>query len=116
MSLRLNFFTPTKKPIGYAITADGRRKRVYDKPGTPWQRCWPPRSSPTSRPPPSRIAGIQPADLTRQINQIQHELTALARAKTDALTANRHLDMTSLKPSIRRLQTTSNRKPRAYNT
>lgn len=37
MSLRLNFFTLTKKPTGHA-TADGRRKRVYDTPKTPWQR------------------------------------------------------------------------------
>ena len=35
-SLRLNFVTPTKKAIGY--TADGRKKRIYDKPATPWQR------------------------------------------------------------------------------
>jgi hypothetical protein len=38
VSLRLNFFTPTKKPVGYTTTANGRRKRVYDKPATPWQR------------------------------------------------------------------------------
>ena len=38
VSLRLNFFTPTRKPIAYATTADGRRKRVYDTPATPWQR------------------------------------------------------------------------------
>ncbi|MGZ0213066.1 MAG: hypothetical protein ACKVI4_11390 [Actinomycetales bacterium] len=30
VSARLNFFTSTKKPTGYATTADGRRKRVYD--------------------------------------------------------------------------------------
>ena len=38
VSLRLNFFTPTKKPIGYTSTTDGRKKRIYDKPATPWQR------------------------------------------------------------------------------
>lgn len=38
VSLRLNFFTPTKKPVGYTTTASGRRQRVYDKPATPWQR------------------------------------------------------------------------------
>lgn len=38
VSARLNFFTPTKKPVGYATTADGRRKRLYDTPKTPWQR------------------------------------------------------------------------------
>lgn len=108
VSLRLNFFTPTKKPISYATTDDGRRKRRYDNPATPWQRVLASailndEQVDTVR---SRIAGINPADLTRQINQIQTRLTDLSRAKTQALTASRHLDMTSLEPSIRRLQTT----------
>ena len=30
VSLRCNFFAPTKKPVGYTTTADGRRKRIYD--------------------------------------------------------------------------------------
>lgn len=38
VSLRLNFFTPTKKPIGYSETKSGRRRRIYDTPATPWQR------------------------------------------------------------------------------
>ncbi|MGH9044288.1 MAG: hypothetical protein ACRDVP_05545 [Acidimicrobiales bacterium] len=38
VSLRLNFFTPTKKPVGYTTTRDGRKKRIYDTPATPWQR------------------------------------------------------------------------------
>ena len=38
VSLRLNFFTPTKKAVGYSTTAHGRKKRIYDKPATPWQR------------------------------------------------------------------------------
>lgn len=32
--LPLNFFTPTKKPMGYSTTADGRKKRIYDQPTT----------------------------------------------------------------------------------
>lgn len=51
VSLRLNFFTPTKKPTGYATAANGRRKRLYDKPATPWQRYWPPGCSPANSPP-----------------------------------------------------------------
>lgn len=35
VSLRLNFFTPTKKAVGYSTTADGRKKHIYDKPATP---------------------------------------------------------------------------------
>lgn len=38
VSLRLNFFTPTKKPVGYSETAGGRRRRLYDQSATPWQR------------------------------------------------------------------------------
>ena len=38
VSLRCNFFTPTRKAVGYAITTDGRRKRIYDKSKIPWQR------------------------------------------------------------------------------
>jgi hypothetical protein len=108
VSLRLNFFTPTKKPTGYATTADGRRKRVYDAPKTPWQRV---RESglltdEQTRAVETRINDVNPADLTRRINQIQLRLTELSKAKTEAMTASRHLDMASLKTSIRRLQTT----------
>lgn len=107
VSLRLNFFTPTKKPIGYSTTTDGRRKRLYDAPSTPWQRVQAAgilNDAQTAQAQ-ARITGINPADLTRQINQIQLGLIEHAKAKTEAMTARRHLDMTSLEPSIRRLQT-----------
>lgn len=29
---------PDQKPVGYTSTVNGRRKRIYDKPATPWQR------------------------------------------------------------------------------
>ncbi|MFT4158257.1 MAG: hypothetical protein QM630_10100, partial [Microbacterium sp.] len=54
----------------------------------------------------TRIAGINPADLTRQINQIQLRLTTLSQGKTKAMATSRGLDMASLEPSIHRLQTT----------
>lgn len=108
VSLRLNFFTPTKKPVGYATTAGGRRKRLYDTPATPWQRVLgsgllteQQRAAVAAR-----VAGVNPADLTRRINQIQLRLIELAKNKTEALAASRGLDMASLEPSIRRLQTT----------
>jgi hypothetical protein len=108
VSLRLNFFTPTRKPTGYATTAAGRRRRLYDTPATPWQRviasgALTPEQTHTVQ---ARIAGINPADLTRQINHIQLRLGELSRGKTQALTTSRHLDLASLKPSIDRLQTT----------
>jgi hypothetical protein len=35
---RLNYLTPTVKPIGYASSTDGRHRRLYDAPQTPLQR------------------------------------------------------------------------------
>ncbi len=108
VSLRLNFFTPTKKPIGYTTGPSGRCTRRYDTPATPWQRVLASglltdEQAATTQ---ARIAGVNPADLTRQITQIQHRLIKLSQHKTNALAATRGLDMTSLTPSIQRLRTT----------
>ena len=105
VSLRLNFFTPTKKAIGYTTTAAGRRKRVYDTPATPWQRL---RASGILDAQQlsqiaTRIEGINPAALTRQINAIQMRLLDLAKTKTEALAAARHIDLQALDPSINQL-------------
>lgn len=108
VSLRLNFFTPTKKPVGYTTTGDGRKKRKYDGPTTPWQRVKdsnildPEHLSEIEK----RIEGINPADLTRRINAIQMKLLDLAQAKTEALAAARHVDLQALQPSINRLTKT----------
>ncbi|MDI3313009.1 MAG: transposase family protein [Mycobacterium sp.] len=105
VSLRLNFFTPTKKAVGYTTTANGRRKRIYDKPATPWQRLQASgvldaqQLSEVA----ARIEGINPADLTRQINTIQMQLLDLAKVKTEALAAARHIDLEALQLSINRL-------------
>ena len=108
VSMRLNFFTPTKKPTGYATAADGRRRRLYDAPKTPWQRVQDSGllTDEQTQAVQARIAGVNPADLTRRINQIQQRLIELSREKTEALATARGLDMASLEPSIRRLQTT----------
>ncbi len=105
MSLRLNFFTPTNKPIGYTTTADGRKERIYDNPRTPWQRLQATGLLDTQQlsAMAARIDGINPADLTRQINAIQLQLLDLDKAKTDALAAARHIDLEALQPSINRL-------------
>jgi hypothetical protein len=113
VSLRLNFFTPTKKPVAYSTTVEGRRKRVYDTPKTPWQRVQEfgivdaQQLSATA----VRIDGINPADLTRQINALQMRLLDLAQAKTEALAAARHIDLEALQPSIDRLTQAKLRKP-----
>jgi len=108
VSLRLNFFTPTKKPTGYTTAANGRRQKVYDDPRTPWQRvknCDLLDEETIGRVE-QRIIGVNPADLTRQITAIQHNLTLLARDKTQSAIAARHLDMASLQSSITRLNPT----------
>lgn len=107
VSLRLNFFVPTKKPVEYATTSDGRRRRVYDSPRTPWRRVLDSRLLTDDQVTAisERVDGVNPADLTRQINQIQMRLIELSKSKTEAMAASRHLDMASLKPSMNRLQT-----------
>ena len=35
---RLNYFTPTKKPVGWVTDAAGGRKRIYDRPAPPLDR------------------------------------------------------------------------------
>ena len=108
VSLRLNFFTPTKKPVGYTTTGDGRKKRIYDTPATPWQRLQassvldPQQTTAVA----ARVEGINPADLTRHINAIQLQLLDLAKAKTETLAAARHVDLEALQPSINRLTKT----------
>lgn len=104
VSLRCNFFTPTKSPSA-----------------TPAPSTVAASASMTSRPPhgsacrhraslmhsnstvAARIEGFNPADLTRQINAIQMQLLDLAKTKTEALATARHIDLQSLQPSINRL-------------
>jgi len=108
VSLRVNFFTPTRKPVGYAMTANGRKKRLYDKPATPWQRVLDSEvlTSKEAEKVAVRVEGINPADLTRRINQIQLQLIDLAKEKTQTMATSRGLDMASLEASIHRLKTT----------
>ena len=104
VSLRMNFFTPTKKPIGYDQTAGGRRRHAYDQPKTPWQRVKCSGIPVDIESVEARIPGINHADLIREINAIQQQLTHLAAEKTRALTQTRRLDMASLEKSIKGLQ------------
>ncbi len=115
VSLKLNFFTPTKKPVEYTTTADGRRRRRYDQPTTPWQRVLDADilTDDQIRTIRARIAGINPADLTRRIIHIQDQLIDLAAGKTQALLKNQSLDLDSLQPSINRLTTNPGKPARA---
>lgn len=86
---RLNYFTPTKKPVGWATDRMGRRKRVYDDPRTPIDRLLAadvlsPGQEAELR---ARRDRLNPADLARRIQSLQDRLTGLARNATLALQA-----------------------------
>jgi len=84
---RLNYLTPTIKPIGYASSADGRRRRLYDAPQTPLQRLLAADVlSPAQQA--DLIAyrdGLNPAQIGRQIADLQNRLLILAKDKTEQL-------------------------------
>lgn len=84
---RLNFFTPTKKPAGWATDTAGRRKRLYDAPRTPLDRLLAagvlsPAQDAELR---QRRDALNPAELARRIQSLQDRLTGLARDATLAL-------------------------------
>lgn len=88
--IRLNMFTATTKAIGWRSNKNGKNTRVYDKPRTPYQRVLD--SGVMNAESTATFAALfentNPAELTRQITQIQTELIRLAAFKTTALTAN----------------------------
>lgn len=84
---RLNFFTPTKKPLGWSTDTLGRRKRLYDKPRSPYQRLLaagvlsPAQEAELA----TYKATLKPVAIQRRISDIQQELTRLAAGKTRRL-------------------------------
>ena len=88
--VRLNMFTATTKAIDWRSNKHGRKTRVYDKPRTPYQRVL---DSGTLTPQKAAelatlFEATNPAELTRQITAIQTRLIALAKDKTEAVTAS----------------------------
>ena len=85
--LKLNFFTPTKKPVGWTEDHLGRAKRVYDMPTTPFERLL--ASDTLDQRQIDQLKkirdSINPATLTRDILQYQGKLTCLSKDKTDRL-------------------------------
>ena len=84
---RLNYLTPTKKPIGYASTADGRRRRLYDAPQTPLDRLLAAGAlSPTQQAELTAYRdSLNPAKIGREIADLQNRLLVLAKEKTEQL-------------------------------
>ena len=87
--LRMNLFTPTRKPVGWSQDSAGRRKRLYDTPTTPLDRLL--TSGTLSRPQIHELRQLRentnPAELTRDILRYQNILTGLAKTPTEQLIA-----------------------------
>jgi len=87
---RMNFFTPTRKPIGWADNDRGKKKRIYDEPATPLARLL--RAGVLSRTQERELLeyrdSLNPAHLERQIQQLSARLARLAAAPTDELRRN----------------------------
>jgi hypothetical protein len=84
---RLNYLTPTIKPIGYTNTADGRRRRLYDAPQTPLQRLL--AAGVLSAAQQAELVAyrdsLNPAKIGREIADLQNRLLLLAKEKTEQL-------------------------------
>ncbi|MBC7306637.1 MAG: transposase family protein [Dietzia sp.] len=84
---RLNYLTPTRKPIGYDSDRAGRRRRVYDAPATPLDRLL--AAGVLSSAQETELLAyrdsLNPAKLGRQIHELQKVLLKLAKDKTDQL-------------------------------
>ncbi len=84
---RLNYLTPTIKPVGYASTSDGRRRRLYDDPATPLDRLLAAKVlSPAQE---TELVTyrerLNPAAIAREIGDLQAVLLKLAKDKTEQL-------------------------------
>ena len=87
--IKMNYFTATRKPISWTEDAVGRRKRVYDKPQTPFSRLLQAEvlSVQQTHELIERRKAINPAELTRNIVRLQCILNGLAQEKTEHLIA-----------------------------
>ncbi len=81
---RKNHLLPCVKAIGWAETTSGRKKRIYDKPATPYARLL--ATGALTGPKADRLAqtnhDLNPAAVTRKINAIQTRLIASAQNRT----------------------------------
>jgi Integrase core domain len=84
---RLNFLTPTKKPVEWGSDRNGRRKRIYDRPSTPLDRLL--AAGVLTEAQEGELLAyrdtLNPAAIGRQIAAVQAHLRDLAADKTDVL-------------------------------
>ena len=101
VDIRVNFLTPTRKPIGWGADRAGRRKRLYDRPRTPLDRLLD-TDAPADAQKDELIDyrnRLNPAVITRRIIELQDVLVRLAKDKTDQL----HLaQIPSILPDVRK--------------
>lgn len=86
--LKMNFLTPTRKPIGWTEDGQGRRRREYDEPKTPYQRVLGSGvlSNAQERALRARYVKLNPVELSRDIVRYQGMLITKAKWKTEVLT------------------------------
>lgn len=115
VSIKMNLFTPSKKPIGRSCTRDGRPRRVYDRPATPWERLK--RLDERDRADggagfilPGRrerietiLSGTNPAELVRRVHAIQDQLEDMALPRTRRLEKRLGPDMAYLDRTLARI-------------
>jgi hypothetical protein len=84
---RLNYLTPTIKPIGYGSSREGQRRRLYDEPMTPLDRLL--AAGVLSPAQESELLAyrdsLNPAAIARQIADLQAVLLRLAKDKSEQL-------------------------------
>jgi hypothetical protein len=84
---RLNYLTPTIKPIGYGSGRDGQHRRLYDQPMTPLDRLLD--AGVLSAAQQAELMAyrdsLNPAAIARQIADLQTGLLRLAKDKTEQL-------------------------------
>lgn len=84
---RMNYLTPTIKPTGYTSRTDGRRRRLYDRPQTPLDRLL--GAGVLSAAQQADLLAyrdsLNPAEIGRQIADLQNRLLILAKEKTEQL-------------------------------
>jgi len=84
---RLNYLTPTKKPIGWDEGKGGKKRRIYDNPATPLDRLL--RAGVLSAAQEQELIAyrdsLNPVKLDRQIRALQDRLARLGAPRTEQL-------------------------------